>query len=356
MRAAPANSRSWQEVEGHIRYAQYTLCIALSLFLMANLSGCAAVRTTSPVVKIGLVAPFEGQYRYIGYDAINAARLALRLAGVTGGVGGYTVELVAYDDGGTIPGARRAARNLLLDPQVVAVIGHFRDSATEAARALYLQEGVLLVNAGTVEGGLGEHSDLLCSLLDFLRANEMLSSHRIQWFTTRETSLTCANASLITISTQMPPQPDVGAVLLTRDPVASGEAVLALREGGWDGLILGGPALGSPSFSQIADPSGVIFASPYRWPDYGLGDADFEAKYRSLGPHVPRPGPFALNTYQAVQALLAVIDSAGRNGADPTRQHLIQHANPSPSTEVFIYRWTLSLTLELVGQSTIARD
>ena len=31
------------------------------------LSGCASVK---PVVKIGLVAPFEGRARAVGYDAI----------------------------------------------------------------------------------------------------------------------------------------------------------------------------------------------------------------------------------------------------------------------------------------------
>jgi len=40
------------------------------------LTACSA--STQPVVKIGLVAPFEGRYRPIGYEAIYAARLAIR--------------------------------------------------------------------------------------------------------------------------------------------------------------------------------------------------------------------------------------------------------------------------------------
>ena len=52
-----------------------------------------------PTVKIGLVAPFEGRYRYVGYDVFYAVRLALQEVNAAGGVGGYHVELVAYDDG-----------------------------------------------------------------------------------------------------------------------------------------------------------------------------------------------------------------------------------------------------------------
>ncbi len=46
-----------------------------------------------------LVAPFEGSYRSIGYDAVYAARLA---AGDqrNGGIDGVRLELVAYDDRG----------------------------------------------------------------------------------------------------------------------------------------------------------------------------------------------------------------------------------------------------------------
>ena len=52
---------------------RFFLCVPLLLLLL----GCASVR---PVIKIGLVAPFEGRDRAIGYDAVYAARLAVRQA------------------------------------------------------------------------------------------------------------------------------------------------------------------------------------------------------------------------------------------------------------------------------------
>jgi ABC-type branched-subunit amino acid transport system substrate-binding protein len=105
----------------------------------------SACGSTAPVVKFGLVAPFEGRYRPVGYDAIYAARLAVRERNAAGGVGGYRVELVAYDDGGDAPSAIERARQLALDPQVVAVLGHFRIETTRAAWDVYAREALPLV-------------------------------------------------------------------------------------------------------------------------------------------------------------------------------------------------------------------
>ncbi|MCJ7548609.1 MAG: ABC transporter substrate-binding protein, partial [Anaerolineae bacterium] len=52
------------------------------------------------IVKVGLVAPFEGSYRHVGYDAVYAARLAVREINAAGGIAGRQLELVAYDDRG----------------------------------------------------------------------------------------------------------------------------------------------------------------------------------------------------------------------------------------------------------------
>ncbi|MCA9936880.1 MAG: ABC transporter substrate-binding protein, partial [Anaerolineales bacterium] len=65
--------------------------------ILLILSGCASV---DPVVKVGLVGPFEGANRAIGYDVIYSARLAVREINAAGGVGGYRLSLVALDDSG----------------------------------------------------------------------------------------------------------------------------------------------------------------------------------------------------------------------------------------------------------------
>lgn len=119
------------------------LAFSLSLCLAVFLTACIA--STQPVVKIGLVAPFEGRYRPIGYEAIYAARLAIREINARGGIQGHRVELVALDDRGDPEQAGEAARQLALDPQVVAVIGHYRPESTAAALKIYCEAGLPVI-------------------------------------------------------------------------------------------------------------------------------------------------------------------------------------------------------------------
>jgi ABC-type branched-subunit amino acid transport system substrate-binding protein len=307
---------------------RFTLYVSL-------LTSCSVIRVTQPVVKIGLVAPFEGEYRYVGYDAIYAARLAVRQANAAGGVGGRTVELAAYDDRGAVEGAVAAARSLAQDPQVVAVVGHFRDQTTAAARPIYEQAGLPLIVAGTVEGGA---DDWLCPLLDYLASE--LDAETVGWMGSPpagEAQAACAHELFLFES--LTPPPGVDAMVLSDDPLAAGERLRFLRELGWDGPVAGGPALGSPLFVQIAGEyvTDVIFAAPYRWPEAGAADAEFSAAYQAVGPHVPPPGPFALTTYAAVQAALADV-ADGRRTTDGERR----------MTAVYVYWWSSRLEKQLV--------
>jgi ABC-type branched-subunit amino acid transport system substrate-binding protein len=111
-----------------------SLSLYLSVLLFLCLSACAS---TQPVIKIGLVAPFEGRFRALGYEAVYAARLAIREINARGGVRGYRIELVTLDDRGEGERAIEAARQLVIDPQVVAVLGHYRPATSTAALAVY---------------------------------------------------------------------------------------------------------------------------------------------------------------------------------------------------------------------------
>ncbi len=122
--------------------AAKALVALLSAFLLA---GCTSV---DPVVKIGLVAPFEGRHREIGYDAIYSARLAVQQINKAGGVAGHRVALVALDDRGDPELARQAAASLAVDPGVVAVLGHYLPEITAAAAPVYEQNSLALLPLG----------------------------------------------------------------------------------------------------------------------------------------------------------------------------------------------------------------
>lgn len=121
--------------------------LPLLLFLAFTSIAC---RELPPVVKIGLVGPFEGQNRAIGYDAIYSARLAVREINEMGGIGpeGIRLALVALDDGGSPELAAEVAASLVLDPDVIAVVGHWLPDTTAAAAPIYQEAGLAFLPAG----------------------------------------------------------------------------------------------------------------------------------------------------------------------------------------------------------------
>jgi ABC-type branched-subunit amino acid transport system substrate-binding protein len=132
---------------------------SLTLFFLAALllAGCASV---DPVIKIGLVGPFEGRYRDTGYDAIYGARLAVGEANAASGIGGYRVALVALDDRGDPELAAQAAASLALDPAVVAVAGHYLPETTAAAQPIYREAGLPLIVTGAPPFGASDPETL----------------------------------------------------------------------------------------------------------------------------------------------------------------------------------------------------
>lgn len=112
-------------------------CVFYCLLLTVYCLLFTACSSTPPVVKIGLVAPFEGRERKIGYDVIYSARLAVREINEAGGISGTYVALVALDDGGNVTFAEATAQSLIVDPAVVAVLGHWLPETTTAAAPLY---------------------------------------------------------------------------------------------------------------------------------------------------------------------------------------------------------------------------
>lgn len=134
--------------------------VAKALLLLLALAGATGCRSVDPVVKIGLVAPFEGRDRAVGYDAIYSARLAVREINAAGGIGGRRVALVALDDRGDPELARQAAASLVIDPAVVAVAGHYLPGTTDAAAGDYDRAGLLLVPMGAPPFAAGDPAAL----------------------------------------------------------------------------------------------------------------------------------------------------------------------------------------------------
>ncbi len=255
-------------------------CLPRFSLILLLLTACLPPRLPR-VIKIGLVAPFEGRYRYVGYDAIYAARLAVREINAAGGAGGWMLELAAYDDRADPEMARAAARNLVVDPDVVAVIGHYRPASTEAAATVYAEAGMPLLAVGA-------------------------------WLTPTDVSVW-----------HIAPSPEqVAGVMAQTTPLAPGhsdDAPPAVLGGIFpfaSSLVEGTFLFTSTLFEEKGEwRAGTLFVTPYPLPR-DLPDLEvWTAAYRAVGPHVPAPGVYALPTYEAVYALAEAIARAGEPGS-----------------------------------------
>jgi ABC-type branched-subunit amino acid transport system substrate-binding protein len=311
------------------RLARWTLC--LLLFLAA----CRAPGATRPTVKIGLVAPFEGRYRYVGYGLFAAVRLALREANAAGGVGTppYAVELVAYDDGADPEMARQQAEKLAVDPQVVVVIGHFREETTRAALPVYAREGLPLLAPAVLDPALTAGPGVVVRIgpdADELAARMLLEGGAEAGLITDggplgEALQRAAAARGRSLRPVGPPAdvprwgPLPPVLFCDAPPVDCGEALASLRARGWRGEFVGGPDLAADEFWAVAgDPTGVRVVTPWPRPQTLPACADFVARCTEISLGIP-PGDLALPAYAAARHALRALEEAIARDGVPSR-------------------------------------
>lgn len=97
-----------------------------------------------PTVTIGFVAPLTGDQAPQGEAMRNGAQLAVEQANARGDViPGYRLALYALDDQRSPTQAVAAAKKLVAEPNVVAVVGHLNSSCTMPASAVYHEARLL---------------------------------------------------------------------------------------------------------------------------------------------------------------------------------------------------------------------
>lgn len=272
----PRHVRRFKYQISNFEFQRWWVCLLIfEICCLFFVSSCVSTR---PVVKFGLVAPFEGRYRPLGYDAIYAARLAVRERNAAGGVGGHRVELVAYDDGGDAQAAVERARQLALDRQVVAVIGHYRVNTSRAAWDVYAREGLPLI-------------------------------------------------APVIPADSLPDSPCVGCKLAAA--FRTGSAGQSLAFTGQDDVFAGGVA------------TGTVFMTGAPWPQDVAGAEPFIADYRAVSGGV-EPGPYAWATYRAVQMLFEAMASVPGEPTRPqVGAQLAAHFDGRgalPGVTTFVYR------------------
>jgi len=327
----------------------HVLALLLSIALL--LTGCRFPGSTPPLIKIGLVAPFEGQLRARGYEVLYAVKLAVRQWNEAGGVGGYKVELVALDDSGDPSKATQQVRELAVDRDVLGVVGHFTEETTLVAAPEYAVQGLALVAAGVgAEGITATGSVIRLGLPDRLLGREAaryavqsLAAERLVVLrgqgdrsaddsrpsladafaaAARELGGTVvldeAIAGVKWISRLADASPDL--VFLSGDAMEGGRAIRLSRQAGVQATFLGGPALGDRALVQVGDAAveGTVYLAMAPTGVDLAGAETFVADYQALAGHPP--GSRATLAYEAANLLLeAVARAADGSSRRPTR-------------------------------------
>ncbi len=139
----------WQMANGKLPALLFAICYLLS--------ACALPGDAAPVVKIGVIAPFEGAGRPLGYAVLPAVKAAVAEANAQGGLGRYRVAVVAFNDDLHGPTAAAQARALVLDPDVLAVLGPWSADTAAAAAPILAEAGLpQLVGAAVPVPAAGE--------------------------------------------------------------------------------------------------------------------------------------------------------------------------------------------------------
>lgn len=315
--------------------------------LALSLVSCTAGRSvrlfpqgTQPVIKIGLVAPFEGRYRALGYEVLYAAKWAVRERNDAGGVAGYLVDLVALNDDDDPTSSAFQAEKLAVDQSVMGVVGHFSVAALSAAAPVYHERGLAVVTLTTcplslLSEGYGE---LFClagttghvaeALIDrlpdgarvtLLRAEagplgerlSPLASEIVQGPWTEDVLRRLANG-------------EADLYLYEGDVLAAAELTAELRERGDWRPVWGGPSLARVQLPQIAGESarGVCYVLADPLLADPEPDSGFSEGYEGLAGG--EPGRWAALAYDAVAILLDALEDAIDREGRPTRANVIR--------------------------------
>lgn len=249
-------------------------CLLVSLFTCLLVS-CSA--STRPIIKIGLVAPFEGRYREVGEEVVYAVRLAVREANEAGGISGYSVELMAYDDMGDPDLAAEQAHKLVTDPQVVGVVGHWLESTSLAAAPIYADAGIPFL-------ATTQSTDLDPAAFRLWHTNEQFRAYGEQLGATTICDADCSSSLEDLSSLQS---------LVSTQSVQS--------------QVIGPPLWGLNQFPRLAGDAAesVFVITPSPLPADST-DPTFTDRYRAIAPG-PQPRFLAVLAYDATKVLLNAI-------------------------------------------------
>lgn len=258
--------------------------------LILLMAGCTQ---TPPVVKLGLIAPFEELYRSDGYATLYAVQLAIEQRNMAGGIGGRQVALVALNDDGQATEAARQAASLGVDDAVLAVIGPIQRAAALGAGEALAEQHLPWVSLAS------------------LSSEELAGGFALEAAPEQLRSLAAARSAVPVVIASQPFSVTTVTEVLWLGDAASGAANLLTLPAGM--TFVGGPEVGSLVFTGRAGDA----AEGVRWlsagPELAALPASFVAAYQRLAGR--EPSPQAVLAYDAANLVLDALERATKDGS-----------------------------------------
>lgn len=278
----------------------------LPVIAVLCLSGCTngGVGSAPLTLKIGLVAPFEGSHRPLGYEALFGVKLALQERNAAQGIHGYRIELVALNDFDDPLEAQIQAEALVADPDVLGVVGHLSSAATLAALPIYQEAQLAVSIPWSIATARIDQTGVVEVAANYNETSAYLDTISREWG---------FNNRIEVIDRTFPAlAPETEALYLNTDGVTAGEILLALEQANISLPLFGQVEVGSSQTVQVAKKAAndLIFVSPGPDPQHGTGAASFIEAYQALAGFPP--GPRAVLAYDATQVLLDAIEQTVR--------------------------------------------
>lgn len=265
----------------------------LVLVLFSLFMGTAWAAKT---VRIGVMCPLTGAWASEGQDMKQIVELLAAETNKVGGINGKTVEIVIEDDGGDPRQAALAAQRLTTR-DVVAVIGTYGSSVTEASQNIYDEAEIIQIGTGSTSIRLtekklpyffrtcprdDEQGIVAAKAIDAMKFNKVAILHDNTSYAKgladeSRPLLEKAGKKIVFFDALTPGERDYNAILTKLKSAAPDvifftgyypEAGMILRqkmEMGWNVPMMGGDATNNPDLVKIAGKKaaeGYYFLSP----------------------------------------------------------------------------------------------
>lgn len=331
----------------------------LSLFMIASLlvAACGGGGSAGPtVIKIATQSPLSGGQSAIGVDIKNGAELALEQLKKPLEDMGFKVELAPYDDQANPDTGVANAKNIVADPAVLCVVGHYNSGVQIPSSEVYHASNLANVSPANTNPKVTDRGYLEVSRIvgrddvqgvvaaQFAISKGMKSAYVIHdktaygqgiaEFFKREAEKggmqvlgfegteEKANFDAI-LAPMLSANPDVvffggiydQASVLFKQAREKGYMGMLLSDDGYDSpeaINIGGPSLlegGGLYYTTVAGPAKL-------YPGTAKFQQDFKAKYGA------DPKPFAAQGYDAMALCLKGIENAAKEAGNklPTRE------------------------------------